>query len=112
MPVFGAPFSGLVHDRKLTDDELVRSLRFIVAAEYEAIQLYVQLAESTDNTLAAAVLRDVANEELVHVGEFLKVLFALAPDEEKFYAKGGKEVDEKFSAEMKKFRKKNKGRSS
>jgi len=93
MPTFGSPFSGLAKDKKLTDTELVRAIRFMVAAEYEATQLYMQLAESTDNRLAVAVLKDIANEELVHVGEFLRLLRELAPDEEKFYAEGAKEVE-------------------
>jgi len=94
MPTFGSPFSGLANNRKLTDDELVRAVRFTVAAEFEATQLYMQLAESTDNKLAVKVLKDVADEERVHVGEFLRLLNELAPDEEKFYAKGAKEVEE------------------
>jgi rubrerythrin len=92
MPEFGSPFSGLANNRKLTDEELVRAIRFMVAAEYEAIQLYMQLAESTDNKLAVEVLKDIANEERVHAGEFLRLLRELAPDEEKFYAEGAKEV--------------------
>jgi rubrerythrin len=94
MPVFGSPFSGLANDRKLTDEELVRAIRFMVAAEYEAVQLYMQLAESTDNKLAVAVLKDIADEELVHAGEFLRLLHELVPDEEKSYAKGAQEVKE------------------
>ena len=94
MPVFGAPFSGLASDRKLSAAELVRAMRFAVSAEFEATQLYMQLAESTDNKLAVAVLKDVADEERVHAGEFLRVLRELAPDEAKLYAKGAKEVDE------------------
>jgi rubrerythrin len=96
MPKFGSPFSGLANDRKLTDEELVRAIRFMVAAEYEAIQLYMQLAESTDNKLAVEVLKDIADEERVHAGEFLRLLRQLAPDEEKFYAKGAKEVEEEI----------------
>ena len=92
MPVFGSPFSGLASKTKLTDEELVRAIRFMVAAEYEAIQLYMQLAESTDNKLAVEVLKDIADEERVHAGEFLRLLHELAPDEKKFYAKGAKEV--------------------
>jgi rubrerythrin len=84
----------LANTRKLTDEELVRAIRFMVAAEYEATQMYVQLAESTDNVLAVAVLEDIADEERVHAGEFLKLLYALAPDEEALYAKGAKEVAE------------------
>jgi rubrerythrin len=93
MPVFGSPFSGLANNRKLTDEELVRAIRFTVAAECEATQLYMQLAESTDNKLAVKVLKDVADEERIHIGEFLRLLRQLAPDEEKFYTKGAKEVE-------------------
>lgn len=93
MPEFASPFSGLAHGRKLTHEELVRAVRFMVAAEYEAIQMYMQLAESTDNKLAIQVLRDIADEERVHAGEFLRLLRELAPDEEEFYAKGAAEVE-------------------
>lgn len=96
MPEFGNPFSGLKHDRKLTDKELVRAIRFFISAEYEAIQLYEQLAESTDNKLAQAVLIDIANEEKVHAGEFLRLLKELDPEEEKFYQEGYKEVEDEF----------------
>jgi rubrerythrin len=96
MPDFGAPFSGLAKARKLTHAELVRAIRFMVAAEYEAIQLYMQLAESTDNKLAIAVLEDIADEERVHAGEFLRLLKELAPDEEGFYAEGAEEVEEEI----------------
>lgn len=94
MPDFGTPFAGLAQDRKLTHEELIRAVRFMVAAEYEAVQMYMQLAESTDNKLAGAVLQDIANEELVHAGEFLRLLKELAPDEEKFYKSGATEVEE------------------
>jgi hypothetical protein len=94
MPEFGSPFSGLKHDSKITNEELVRAIRFSVAAEYEAIQLYMQLAESTDNRLAREVLQDIADEERVHAGEFLRLLNEIAPDEKIFYDKGSKEVEE------------------
>jgi len=102
MPDFGNSFSGLANDRKLTDQELIRAIRFSVSSEYEAIQLYMQLAESTDNKLAIAVLKDVSDEERVHVGEFLRLLEALAPDEAKLYLDGAHEVE----AEIKKLNKK------
>ncbi|HJK17101.1 MAG TPA: rubrerythrin [Methanocorpusculum sp.] len=96
MPAFGNPFAGQMSDRKLTDKELVRAIRFMIAAEYEAIQLYQQLAESTDNKLAIEVLQDIADEERVHAGEFLRLLHELAPDEEKFYKEGAEEVEEEI----------------
>ncbi|MCD6264030.1 rubrerythrin [Candidatus Bathyarchaeota archaeon] len=96
MPEFGSPFSGMASERKLTESELVRAIRFLIAAEYEAIQLYMQLAESTDNKLVQEVLKDVADEERVHAGEFLRLLYHLAPDEERFYKEGFEEVEKEF----------------
>ena len=96
MPGFGSPFSGLANDRKLTDEELVRAIRFMVASEYEATQMYMELAESTDNKLAAEVLKDIADEERVHAGEFLRLLHEIAPDEKKLYAEGAKEVEDEI----------------
>ena len=94
MPEFASPFSGMKAGRKLTKSELVRAIRYMIAAEYEAIQLYMQLAESTDNKLAQEVLEDIADEEREHAGEFLRLLHELDPDEEKFYQHGYEEVEE------------------
>jgi hypothetical protein len=33
MPDFGSSFSGLANDRKLNDEELIRAIRFMIAAE-------------------------------------------------------------------------------
>ncbi len=101
MPEFSSPFSGLANDRKLTNEELIRAIRFAIAAEYEAIQVYSQVADSIDNRLAAQVLRDIANEERVHAGEFMRVLMELAPDEKNYYAEGAHEVE----AEIEKLKK-------
>lgn len=97
MPDFGHPFSGLAKERKLTDQELIRAIRFMISAEYEAIQLYMQLAESTDNELAIEVLKDIADEERIHAGEFLRLLKELCPDEERFYSEGAQEVEEEIA---------------
>ncbi len=102
MPEFANPFAGNNAPRKLTKEELIRAVRFDVAAEYEAVQLYLQLADSIDDKVAQAVLRDIADEELVHAGEFLRLLKYLSPHEEKHYQEGYAEVDEM----MKKLKKK------
>ncbi len=94
MPEFCNPFTVVKNDRKLTNDELVRAIRFMIAAEYEAIQLYQQTAESTNNKLAREVLLDIADEEKEHAGEFLRLLRELDPKEEKFYQEGYEEVEE------------------
>ncbi len=94
MPTFGTTFSGLANKRMLSKPELIRAMRFLIAAEYEATQLYMQLAESTDHAIAIKVLTDIADEERVHAGELLRLLYELAPDEKKFYTEGEKEVEE------------------
>lgn len=96
MPDFATAFTVKASDRKLTREELVRAIRLLIADEYEAVQVYTQLAESIDDKLSKIVLLDIADEERVHAGEFQRLLFELAPDEKKFYADGAKEVEEKI----------------
>ena len=94
MPDFAQPFSGNHMARKLDQGEIVRTIRFVIAAEYEAIQLYTQIAESTDNQLVKMVMLDIADEEKVHAGEFLRLLQEIEPSEEEFYQDGYREVEE------------------
>jgi rubrerythrin len=99
MPEFVHPFSGKVPDGKLTNEELIRAIRLNVAAEHEAIHLYMAHADATDHPLAKQVLIDIANEERVHVGEFERLLEILTGDEDRWIAEGREEVDE-MVAEM------------
>jgi len=94
MPEFLNPFSGKVPERKLTLQELIRAIRLDLAAEHEAVHLYMAHAEATDNPLARKVLIDIANEERVHAGEFARLLSILTGDEDALLAKGAEEVDE------------------
>ena len=94
MPEFLNPFSGVVPERKLTKSELIRAIRQNLAAEHEAVHLYLAHADATDDPLAKHVLEDIANEERVHAGEFARLLAILTGDEEAFLAKGAKEVDD------------------
>ncbi|NBD35163.1 MAG: Rubrerythrin [Chloroflexi bacterium] len=94
MPEFLNPFSGKVPDRKLTKEELIRAIRLNIAAEHEAIHLYMAHAEATDHPLAKEVLVDIANEEREHVGEFMYLLEILTGDEAKWLEEGREEVRE------------------
>jgi rubrerythrin len=94
MAEFVNPFSGTVPDRKLTKSELIRAIRLNIAAEHEAVHLYMAHADATDDDLAKAVLTEIANEERVHAGEFERLLDILTGDEPKMRAEGKAEVDE------------------
>lgn len=97
MPEFVNPFSGKVTDRKLTLGELIRALRLDLAAEHEAVHLYLAHADATDHPLAKKVLMDIADEERVHAGEFGRLISILSEDEDAFLAEGAQEVDEMAS---------------
>ena len=94
MPAFENAKPVLKLGEKVSDEELIRSIRYFIAAEYEAVQMYSQLAEMTDNKLAKAVLLDIAEEELVHAGEFLRLLKELSPKDWEKYEDGFEEVEE------------------
>jgi len=78
----------------MTLPELVRAIRMNTAAELDAASLYEAHAEATDNPLAKKVFLDIANEERVHVGEFIQLLKILLPDEEGWLQNGFDEVRE------------------
>lgn len=88
MPDFATPFNAKKSDRTLTEQELIRAIRFSIASEFEAIQLYEELEESIDNKEAKTLLHEIAEDEKVHVGNFLHLLKIIAPEEENFYKQG------------------------
>ena len=94
MPEFVNPFSGKIPERKLSKGELIRALRLNLAAEHEAVHLYMAHADATDDPLAKKVLIDIANEERVHAGEFTRLIQLLSGDEDDFLAEGAEEVNE------------------
>jgi rubrerythrin len=93
MPTIEIPFSGLTNDLKLTDIELIRVIRFMLLKEYEATQLYIQLAKLTDNKFAATVFKDIADEKQIHAGEFLWLLHELSLNKDKLNNNDTNEVE-------------------
>jgi rubrerythrin len=75
----------------LSTQELIRGIRLSIASEQEAIKLYEQLSEGCKESQVKQILDSVTKEEKIHIGEFLKALEILDPDEIKDYDKGGGE---------------------
>jgi rubrerythrin len=94
MAKFPDPFPGVTQIRPMTLSDLIRVLRMDLTAEEEAIFLYTAHADATDNPLAARVLRDIANEEIVHAGELTQLITMLSEEEQGLLAKGANEVRE------------------
>ena len=95
MPGFGNTFE-MIHaaPRQMTKDEIIKAVRLMVAAEYEAVQLYMQVADATDIPLVEKVFTKISDEERVHAGEFLRLLEELDPSENMHYTKGAEEVEQ------------------
>jgi rubrerythrin len=60
----------------------------------DAINLYEQMAEMTQNKNIRKLLLDVAREEKTHVGEFQTLLLMEDKEQEKELKEGQKEVEE------------------
>lgn len=71
-------------------------LRAAMIAELDAINLYEQLAEFTDNEDLKKILLDVAKEEKTHVGEFQHLLLKHDQEQTKELEAGKKEVEEEL----------------
>lgn len=92
MPEFVTPYSVKILNENLDKNELIRAIRFAIASEYEAIQIYEEILENIDNEKAITILDEIISDEKIHVGNFLQLLRLLNPEEEKYYKKGYKET--------------------
>ena len=80
---------------KLTKENIDKEiLRAGIVAEFDAINLYEQMATMANNPLIKKVLLDIAKEEKTHVGEFQTLLLAFDTEQAKELEEGKKEVEE------------------
>lgn len=93
MPSFPNPFAGNV-PKKMTNEELAQAIRLDLASELEAIFLYDAHQMATDDPVAKAVLADIRDEEMEHMGELLTLLKYLDPREAELFEEGAEEVRE------------------
>ena len=68
-------------DRKITKSELARALRLMISDEYEAVQIYSQVAEAIDDERVKAVIMDIVREEQRHAVQFWDLLRQIDPYE-------------------------------
>ena len=73
------------------DKEISRSA---IIAELDAINLYEQMADMTQDINVKKLLLDVAREEKTHVGEFQTLLLRKDPQQRKEMEEGEKEIEE------------------
>ncbi len=68
-------------------------LRTAIIAELDAVNLYEQLADMTDNKGLRKVLLDIAREEKTHIGEFQALLLREDREQQQELEEGKKEVN-------------------
>ena len=81
-------------DRIKKEDLDKEILRSAIIAELDAINLYEQMADMTQDINVKKLLLDVAREEKTHVGEFQTLLLRKDPQQRKEMEEGEKEVEE------------------
>ncbi|MFW9876109.1 MAG: ferritin family protein [Candidatus Thorarchaeota archaeon] len=77
--------------KEQTDSELLRAG---ILAELDAINLYEQMAATTDDDNLKKVFMEVAKEEKTHVGEFQAMLLEHDAEQVKELKEGKEEVEE------------------
>jgi rubrerythrin len=70
-------------------------LRLGMIAELDAVNLYEQLAATTEDKNIRKMLLDIAREEKTHMGEFQALLLKSDQEQVKELEEGKKEVEEK-----------------
>lgn len=69
--------------------------RISMIAELDAVNLYEKLALLATDKDLVEILKDIANEEKVHVGEFEYLLEKLDPEWEEYEDEGEEEAEDK-----------------
>lgn len=81
-------------ERIRKDDLDKEILRAAIIAELDAINLYEQMADMTQDKNIRKLLLDVAREEKTHVGEFQTLLLRKDKEQEDELKEGKREVEE------------------
>lgn len=81
MPRFDNINTVYTPERKMNEAELLRAVKFGIASEYEAAQIYQLMMESTDNSEVQAILQSIADDEMHHAGKLAKLLEKLSPED-------------------------------
>jgi len=82
-----------INIEKLRKEDLDREiLRAAIIAELDAINLYEQMADMSQNENLGKLLLDVAKEEKTHVGEFQTLLLREDPQQKDELEEGKREV--------------------
>lgn len=78
-------------DYKFDRNELLVEIRERLREEYDAINKYLSMVPHIGDQKIVDIIKDIANEEKVHVGELEAILYKLSPEEKSKVKEGMKE---------------------
>ena len=99
---FVHPFKGKKPGDEISKQELISAVRLSLCAEEEATHLYDTIAEFVKDAKVQKLMRYIASEEQVHIGEFQQLLNELEDDEEEKVSEGEKEAEDKMGGSQSK----------
>ncbi|MEZ0290600.1 MAG: family 1 encapsulin nanocompartment shell protein [Sulfolobales archaeon] len=76
----------------MSREEIADAIRIAMAAEIDAINLYLQFARLIEDPDVRRVFEDIADEEKVHLGEFLAILKNIDPGQVEALKRGEEEI--------------------
>lgn len=79
----------------MEDFETLQNARKDLIGEWEAVIQYDDHLHNTNANAAKSTWEDIRNEELVHVGELLGLLFYLAPYQKQYIEEGFEEFNKR-----------------
>ncbi len=94
---FTDPYAGTARN-KLQHSTLAQAIRIDMAAELDAINLYVTHMESTDDPIIKSIIEHIIEEEKEHLAEFEQMLFRLDQLQQQKVGKAQQEIEERKKA--------------
>lgn len=88
------PFPALLPGKSLSKQELTAVIRQAIVSEHDAISQYELQAEAAQDPVISKILRSIADEERVHVGELTKLLEYVDGRESELLEKGYAEANQ------------------
>ena len=73
-------------------EDIRKAIRLSIMAELDAANLYEMIAEGCGDEKVKKLMMDIANEEKVHAGEFMKLLKTVDEEEGKHWEEGEEEA--------------------
>lgn len=93
-------FFNILQDNNMLNDmdfRTIQNVREDIIGEFEAVIQYSYHLRQTDNLSAQITTRDIMQEEEVHIGELMALLFKLDPGFKKRFDEGVAEFNENLA---------------